>query len=150
ARVIGRAADTGAADLSLDITGEQVRIRYEASDDEGRPRDLLDVAVTLYRPDGEPVEAQLTQVGPGLYEGAAPPAGSGAYVALARPTSGGTPLAPTIAGAAARVGQEFGSLTSNRELLERIAMATGGRVQSPEELDASGVWDRSGIEPTMA
>jgi Ca-activated chloride channel family protein len=150
ARVIGRAADPGGADLALDISDEQVRIRYEAADEQGRPRDLLDVAVTLYRPEGRPVEAQLTQVGPGVYEGLAPAGGSGAYVALARPTAGGSPLAPTITGAAASVGLEFGSLTSNRALLERIATATGGRVQAPEEIDARALWDRSGIEPTRA
>src|SRR5690606_33306849 len=53
------------------------------------PRDLLNVAVTVYRPEGEPVETMLTQVGPGVYEGAAPAGGSGAYVALARPRTGG-------------------------------------------------------------
>ncbi|MFG0284909.1 MAG: VWA domain-containing protein [Phycisphaerales bacterium JB039] len=149
-RVIGRAADPGGADLALDVTDEQVRISYESTDEQGRPRDLLDVAVTVYRPDGDPVETSLVQVGPGMYEGAVPAAGSGVYVALARPSLGGTPLTPTVGGATARVGLEFGSLSSNTDLLERIAAATGGAVLDLDAVDPRAIWDRSDIEPTRA
>jgi hypothetical protein len=150
ARVIGRPAEPGGGDLSLRIEDDQVRVRYTSADEQGRPRDLLDVAVTIYRPDADPVETTLTQTGPGSYEGVAPASGSGAYVGLARPRGGGAALTPAVAGATARVGLEFGSLSSNRGLLEQIAGATGGRSLAPDTIDAATLWDRTGIEPTRA
>ena len=43
---------------------------------------------------------------------------------------------------------------TNRAVLARHELygtgTTGGRVQAPEEFDGRALWDRSGVEPTMA
>lgn len=152
ARQIARPQADRRAELTTELVGDELRIRLDASDDEGRPQDLLTVPGTVYAPDGTSQEVQLAQTGPGTYEGSVPAVGSGNYVVLLTPREGERPLAPVIGGASRATGLEYRRLRSNITLLGKIAEATGGRVYDLSDARAGRVnlFDREGVPPMEA
>lgn len=151
ARTISRVErKPGRYELSTEIRADTIRIRLEASGDDGRPLDRLTVPATIYAPSGRATEITLSQVGPGTYEAAAPVRESGSHVAILKPRLGNRPLDHVIGGAASSTGPEFRSLTTNTPLLEAIARETGGRtldIRSPRE---AKLFDRTGMPPSLA
>jgi len=130
-RTISRPGTESAGELRVRSEGDRLRLRYESIDDEGEPRDLLSVPVTVYGPAGASREIRLRQTAPGVYEADAPAGDSGTYIAVATPSQGGQRLAPSLAGTTNALGVEHARLEPNVELLRRIADTTGGRVLDP-------------------
>jgi hypothetical protein len=64
---------------------------------------------------------------------------------IARPSLGGTPLPPLLAGATVARNAEYARLATDARTLESIAGASGGRVLGWDE--AAGLFDRSALEP---
>lgn len=152
-RQIARPQADRRAELTTELVGDELRIRLEAIDDEGRPQDLLTVPGTVYAPDGSSREVQLVQTGPGTYEGSAPAPGSGNYVVLLTPRLGERPLAPVLGGASRATGLEYRRLRSNITLLRKIASATGGTwhdIVADARPGKVNLFDRSNVPPMEA
>lgn len=149
-QLAARSAGKSRYDLRMHAQGGELRIRVEAYEPDGSPRDLLSMPATLYGPSGEPREIRLSQTGPGIYEAALPAGGSGSYIALIKPELAGQRLSPIIGGAAVASGLESRALSSDRSTLEAIASATGGRVLSMAGPAGADLFGREGLEPRRA
>lgn len=152
-RTVARPPTSRTQILTLDAAGDRITARLEATSDDGRPLDLLDVPASIYSPSGRRLDLRLQQIGPGQYE-AASPAGAasdpGVYVVTLAPRQGTRALAPVIGGVSRPTGPEFRRLTSDRAALERIAAASGGRVLSLSDPSAADLFSRVGVEPAQS
>lgn len=149
-RVLSRAPAGRAFQATMDVSGDEVRVRVEATDDDGRPMDLLAMPAVVYGPDGEATELSLEQTAPGVYEGRAPATRPGTHVALVKPRRGETRLTPIVSGTVVASALEARSLRSDRASLEALAGATGGRVLDLRAPQEAGLFDRTGLAPTIA
>lgn len=134
--------------LTMRVSPESGRlaVEVEAYDEDGVPIDGIAAQATIYDPEGRASEVSLAQVGPGAYEATVPTGGPGSYVVVVRPTRGGNPLPPMLAGVPISGGREYRSLATDTPLLRAIAEATGGRVLSFS--DAQRVFDRADVSPS--
>ncbi len=151
ARQLARPPAERGAELTLSVDGDRVRVRLDAADEQGVPRDLLDVPGKVYAPDGRATDVRLMQTAPGVYEGSAPATLGGGYVVTLTPRLGARPLAPVVGGVTRPPGEEFRRLESEDGLMRQIAAATGGRVLelgAPSAVGGRGVlFDRAGLKP---
>jgi uncharacterized membrane protein len=179
ARSIARPRADRSQELSLELVGDELRVRLDAAGEDGKPLDLLTVPASIYTPGGDRLSITLSQTGPGAYEGAAPARATGNYVVTLTPRQGSRLLPPVIGGVSRATGVEFRRLRSNIALLEEIARITGGRIfdirdalvepgpsgapsgdaaaaTAPAAPDVAGarsvpnLFDRTGIRPTEA
>lgn len=132
------------------VIGDELVVRLEASDDEGKPLEGVTVPATVYSPSGERLELELAQVGPGQYEARTPVNVTGSYVALVRPRRGEQKLTPVIAGATLAAGSEYRALRSNDALLERLAESTGGKVVELDQALGREWFSRAGVPRQFA
>jgi Ca-activated chloride channel family protein len=134
--------------------GDTLKLRLEASSDDGAPMERLDVPATIYAPSGASREVRLTQTGPGTYEGEAAAGETGSYVAIIKPrvvTDGqDRRLSPVIVGSTVIEGAEFRAKQSNDELLTAIARLSGGRVLELASADSLNLFDRAETRPREA
>jgi Ca-activated chloride channel family protein len=134
--------------------GDTLKLRLEASNDDGRPMERLDVPATVYAPSGVSRTVRLTQTGPGVYEGEVSASETGSYVAIIKPVAQGEGeprrLSPVIVGSTVLEGAEFRAKASNDELLEAIARRSGGRVLELSSAGAINLFDRSQTRPREA
>ncbi|MEM9373091.1 MAG: VWA domain-containing protein, partial [Planctomycetota bacterium] len=134
-----RAVEDTPGELRIAPSGDAADFVYEARDDAGAPLDGMDVSVSLYAPDGSERRVDLTQTGPGRYEGRAGDLPEGVLVAATRATSDGRPIAPSVAGVQVRTNAEDLALSSDEAGLAALAARTGGRVidwEQPQPLFA--------------
>ena len=150
ARTIARPAADSASELTVGVEDDELRIRLDAADKDGRALDLLSVPGTIYQPDGASSEIRLSQTGPGVYEARVPARQRGTYIAALSPMQGEKRLAPVIGGASAPIGPELRRPRSDVALLERIARITHGRVLDLQSPDTAGLFDRAGVEVRRA
>lgn len=133
------------------VAGEgMLSLELDAIDSGGRPVDLLDVPVTVYRPGGQAVQARLEQVGPGRYAGSVAAEDPGAHIVIARPRQGATRLAPLLTGVTVPQGSELSTIEANRSLMLQIAELTGGRVLDMTRPQTGVLFDREHLEPRRA
>jgi Ca-activated chloride channel family protein len=144
-RGLSRTSSGDEGELRTELTPEGLRIRYSAYTDEGDPVDLLTIPAVVYTPDGSSREVTLRQSGPGEYEYTGEADAGGNYIVVARPRLGRTALRPAVGGATVVSGAEFRRLESDRDALERIAAASGGRVLDPARAGDADLFDRSGL-----
>ncbi len=152
ARTIARPSAGRNVELVAETAGDEVRLRLDAFDDEGRPRDGLNVTGAIYTPAGERREVRLVQTGPGTYEGVAPADESGTYIVTLTPTNvtAGVRLPPVIGAATKPVGGEYRQLQSNPALLAQIAEVSGGRVLTLDGATQANLFSREGLLPQEA
>lgn len=148
-RSLARRATPNRLEWSVDAAGDSLRLRLEASGDDGRPLDSLEVPATIRTPSGQQLSVTLVQSGPGVYEAEVPASESGSYVAIATPRQGPTRLPPVIAGSTVASGAEFRDLRTNTALLEQIASETGGRVLDLTKPESAAFFDRAGVTPRI-
>jgi uncharacterized membrane protein len=150
ARQISRPATGRNYELVTEINADQLVMRLDAFDQQGRPRDMLSVEGTIYLPDGSERDVRLGQIGPGTYEARVPATLRGNYVVALLPRQGERLLAPVVGGTSRAVGPEYRALSSNVGLLRDVAEITGGRILSLQDPDADALFDRSRVEPARA
>lgn len=150
ARTVARPTAESASQLTTEIVGDDLVVRMEALNEDGKPQDSLDVSGLVYSPSGTSLNMTLGQVGPGLYEGRVRAAERGNYVIALTPTQAGRPLPPLVRGATRAQGAEVRQLTSNVDLMKQIADATKGRVLDLRRPDQAALFDREGIPPRRA
>jgi Ca-activated chloride channel homolog len=151
ARTLSRPGSGGQAEITTEIAGDTLKIRMDATDERGKPMDLLTVPANVYAPGAEePLKLTLSQTAPGVYEGTAPARESGTYIVTAQPRAGNRPLPPVFGGASRASGVELRRLTTDSALLSQIAATTGGRELSLDSPAAARLYDRAGLEPVVA
>lgn len=150
ARLVSRPSGEPGLELTSEVVDGELVVRLDASRDDGRPRDMLSVPGTIYTPDGTPIDIQLTQTGPGVYETRLDADESGNYVVALLPKEGATQLPLVMGGASRALGPELGHLRSDIAPLRQIAEATGGRVLSLRSPEVAELFSREGVEPQRA
>jgi hypothetical protein len=150
ARTLSRPPTDRRQELTLTLDGQSLRLRLDATDDEGQPLDLLTVPGAVYGPGGERVEVRLAQTGPGRYEATAPASTGGTHIVTLAPQRGGRAMSPVIGGVSRSLGVEYNALRSDDALLEAIAAETGGRVIELSQLRGANLFDRSASRPAEA
>lgn len=137
-------------ELTTELVGDDLVVRYDAVDDQGRPIDLLNIPGVVYGPGGEKVEMKLSQVGSGVYEGRARATKRGNYYMVLLPQRGDRALPSIVGGASRTIGAEFRVTQSNIGLLRQIAEITGGRLLDPAKPDEANMFDRADVRPVRA
>ncbi|HET9435531.1 MAG TPA: VWA domain-containing protein [Candidatus Limnocylindrales bacterium] len=126
--------ETGGIEATFDTVDGRTRLHVESVESDGSPRDFYTTSAVLVGPDLEPVEAELDQVAPGVYETDLGEIESGAYaVRVTQIRPGSAALGRTV-GLVAPVAAEYRILGANQPFLATLRAATGGReILSPEE-----------------
>lgn len=110
-------------------------VRIDAVDEEGRFVNFLrpEAVVVGPGPDFVRTPVQLTQSGPGIYEGAFPTTDSGVYMVNVsyETEEGARAMAPV--GLALGYSREYTYTTTNQALLEELTALGGGRIRAPGE-----------------
>lgn len=150
ARSTMRVPRESSSELRAEIGGGTLSLELDALDSGGRPLDLLDVPVTVYRPGGEAAQVRLEQVGPGRYAGSVAADEAGAHIVIARPRQGATRLSPLLSGVTVPQGSELSTIEANRALMLQIAELTGGRVLDIRQPQDGVLFDRQRLEPRRA
>ncbi len=128
--------ETGGIEASFETVDGQTRLHVQSVESDGSPRDFYTTSAVLVGPSLEPVEADLDQVAPGVYETNLGEIESGAYaVRISQIRAGATPLGRTV-GLVAPIAAEYRILGANEPLLATLRAATGGR----EILTAEQPW----------
>ena len=109
------------------------RVRIDAVDETGRFVNFLAPRGLVTTPDSEPIELDLAQTGPGVYEARFPIDGSGIYLANIsyEDARGRTGMIPT--GLAVDYAREYEYHTTNYGWLETLAALGGGQILGPED-----------------
>lgn len=150
ARAIARPPTDRTQTLTADLEGDRLRIRLDATRDDGKPLDLLHVPGSVYAPDGSRTDIRLSQIGPGQYETIAPAPASGTYVITLTPRQGDRMLAPIVGGISRPTGTEFRRLTSDAAALRGLAQMTGGQALTLARPNDADLFDRRNARPAEA
>jgi uncharacterized membrane protein len=119
--------ETGGIEATFETIDGQTRLHVESVESDGSPRDFYTTSAVLVGPALEPVEADLDQVAPGVYETDLGELESGAYaVRITQIRPGASPLGRTV-GLVAPVAAEYRVLGANQPFLATLRAATGGR-----------------------
>ncbi|HEX4898710.1 MAG TPA: glutamine amidotransferase, partial [Candidatus Limnocylindrales bacterium] len=119
--------ETGGIEATFETIDGQTRLHVESVESDGSPRDFYTTSAVLVGPALEPVEAELDQVAPGVYETDLGEIESGAYaVRITQIRPGAAALGRTV-GLVAPVATEYRVLGANQPFLATLRAATGGR-----------------------
>jgi uncharacterized membrane protein/Mg-chelatase subunit ChlD len=128
--------ETGGIEATFETVDGQTRLHVQSVESDGSPRDFYTTSAVLVGPSLEPVEADLDQVAPGVYETNLGQIEAGAYaVRISQIRPGTSPLGRTV-GLVAPIAAEYRILGANEPLLATLRAATGGR----EILTAEEPW----------
>jgi uncharacterized membrane protein len=89
ARSLARSGSSQRMELTTEVVGDELRLRLDAADKDGRPLDLLTVEASVMRPDRERARVSMSQTGPGVYEGGCGGADGKLHRDRLAPNSGG-------------------------------------------------------------
>ncbi len=114
--------------------GETIPVSVQAYYEDFRPRDDVQVTLTLEKADGR-LELSTQSTGNGGYRGSVQVIGEGDYRLLARAEAGGRIVAADTAAFSVIPFQlEFRDTRANPRLLRKLAQQTGGRLLQPDSL----------------
>ena len=150
-RWVSRQSAAAAFDVSTAVQGGQGRIRIDALDKNAAAINFMSIAGMLVRPDQQSVPLQLTQTGPGVYEGEFEARTAGSYVVnlVYRLGAGRDAVSGTLqTGVSVAFSPEYRELETNEALLAEIAERTGGRVLEPA--GAPAAFDTGSLRPAEA
>ena len=129
-RWCSRQPASAAFDVSTTVQGGQGKIRIDALDKNAGAINFMNIEGTLVRPNHDSQPLQLTQTGPGVYEGQFDARAAGSYVASFsyRLGSGQDAIAGSLqTGLSVAFSPEYRELETNEALLTEISERTGGR-----------------------
>ncbi len=153
-----------------DEISQAVKLRVRARNEAFEPLDNVSVTIEVRPGNGEPIRLTADPAAneTGLFEAVYVPRASGGYLAQAEIVdAGGSKLGETETGWAVDLeAREFGSIQTNRALLETLARQTGGRLVALDDLDAfarglpsqdvpittvsiRSLWDLPGVMPAV-
>ena len=126
--------ETGGIEASFDVQDGRTTLHVQSVESDGSPRDFYTTSAVLVGPDLQPVEANLDQVAPGVYEQDLGEIGSGAYAVRVTQIRPGSPALGRTVGLVAPVAAEYRLLGANQPFLATLRAATDGReVATPAE-----------------
>jgi len=135
--------------------GDQTLVTVEALDAKGERLNFANFKGRLALPDGQGVDVNLKQVGPGRYQGTVATDKSGSYVLSLRYAAPDDSvkdgiLEGSVQAAVTRpFADEYRMMEDNTPLLTQIAAMTGGRVLDWKP-DTDDVWSREGVKMPVA
>jgi len=139
--------------ITTSSDGERTTLVVDAFTPSGERLDFASFRARAATPDGEGVEIELRQTGPGRYEGAFDSSDPGSYVInmIYRAPGGEEGVLEGSAQAAVirPFADEYRTLRTNMPLLRRVASITGGRVLDADPANAD-LWTRVGVEMPVA
>lgn len=117
------------------LEGASVHLRAEATDEQGRPRDLLETEARLVGPSLDVHTVTLAQTAAGQYQGQTTIAEPGAYLINVVQRDGeGQPVAQQTTGLVVPYSPEYQRTGDGAILLDALVHATGGqRLATPQE-----------------
>ena len=121
----------------IDVSRGKASIRVDAYDAVGAFVNGLDLSGIVLGPEGERIEIKVGQVGPGLYEGGFDAGRVGDYAVTLSARAGDVTLAPLTLAASVPYSDEYRMLGVDTGLLGQLAAATGGKVITSAEDEAS-------------
>ncbi len=127
ARETARKADDPRVRLTSDTRGGELHVRADVVGDDGRAQTFRRLSVHVAGPDGFHRDVPLEATGAGRYAATVPLTRLGTYVATAKDELSGDAVGTT--GAVLTTGEELRPTGSDRALLQRIAVMTGGRLR---------------------
>ena len=146
-RWAGKPSQSSDCEVSADIQGRQVTVNVEAIDAEGKFMQFANIEGQVISPDVESSPIELTQIGPGQYNGQFQATSSGSYIVNLRYKKPGddekihfTHTTVTIPFA-----PEFRDLTDNAPLLAEVSDITGGRILGSDPNQAN-LFDSTGLK----
>ncbi|MBI2762690.1 MAG: VWA domain-containing protein [Chloroflexi bacterium] len=120
--------EAGGIEASFDVKDGRTTLHVESVQSDGSPRDFYSTSAVLVGPDLKPVETDLDQVAPGVYEKDLGEIGAGAYAVRITQIRPGSPALGRTVGLVAPVAAEYRLLGANEPLLATLRAATNGRV----------------------
>jgi len=146
ARTVARPTQTEDLEVTAEVVGDQLIVKVDAFDDQGRPLDGLFIEGSVDQPDGQRSQLSLQQIGPGQYTGRAPARVQGSYAVSLFPRRDAAERVGGLTVSASRsLSPEFQSLRSNSTLLRQIAQITGGRELDLLRPEEANLFDRSNV-----
>ncbi|MEA3226360.1 MAG: glutamine amidotransferase, partial [Planctomycetota bacterium] len=146
-RWAGKPSQSSDCEVSADIQGRDVTVNVEAIDAEGKFMRFANIEGQVISPDVSSSPIELTQVGPGQYNGQFQAVASGSYIVNLRYKKGAgdekthfTHTTVTIPFA-----PEFRDLTDNAPLLAEVSEITGGRILGADPNQAN-LFDYEGLK----
>ena len=118
--------------ISTSNDNQQTTIMLDATTDANEPLDLADIGIRVIAPDRSETVLRASQIAPGRYSATMPTPQQGAYHVLAALEKGTTRL-EAQSGFVRRFSPEW-SATQNPSLLNQLAVATGGRSGTLDQL----------------
>jgi hypothetical protein len=111
---------------SVSMTDQGALIQLDAQDEEGRPRNYLDIQARLIDPELGTVEVPLQQVGPGKYQAITRADQPGTYLVWVGASENEVPLGQMTMGLVVPYSPEYRASGVNIGLLDELARITGG------------------------
>jgi Mg-chelatase subunit ChlD len=114
-------------EVGTTLDGAEAHLRVDATDEAGRPRDLLATEARLVGPDLAVRTAALAQTASGRYEGSVTVAEPGTYLLhVVQRDDAGEPVAQTTTGLVVPYSPEYRRSGDGTRVLDALARATGG------------------------
>ncbi len=146
-RWVGRPAQSTDCEVFADVQGRKVTINVEAIDSEGKFVQFVDIDGQIIAPDVSIDPLELTQIGPGQYEGWFQAAASGSYVVNLRykKTAQDSGVSFTTTAVTIPFAPEFRDLSDNAPLLAEVSDISGGRILGSDPNQAN-LFDYTGLK----
>ncbi len=120
--------ETDGIEATFDVRSGSTTLRVESVESDGSPRDFYDTNAVIVGPDLAPIDVDLVQIAPGVYEADLGDVEPGAYaVRVTQIRSGTSPLGRTV-GLVAPTAAEYRLLGPDEALLGSLRSATGGGI----------------------
>jgi len=143
----GKPAQSTECDVTADVQGSRVMVNVEAVDADGKFINFSRIEGQVITPDVSSEKLDLTQIGPGQFQGRFQASASGSYIVNLRYSKLGedTRQHLTTTAVTIPVAPEFRDLSDNAPLLTQISEISGGRVLSsdPNQVD---LFEKSGLK----
>ena len=120
--------ETDGIEARFDSKGGSTSLHVESVEADGSPRDFYSTHATVVGPDLEPLNVDLVQVAPGVYEAPLGEIDSGAYALRVTQTRPGSSALGRTIGLVAPTAAEYRLLGADEPFLAALRSATGGGV----------------------
>lgn len=132
-RGISRRLSQTRYDIKTKLEGSRAVVSIRGTDESGNPVNIPPKEVRVSLPEGESRELQVSQVGPGEFQGVIPAKELGSYIiTVAEEANGGTRVSSS--GFSLPYPMEYRTYRTNNALLERMSEVGGGTlIKSPDQ-----------------
>jgi len=147
ARWAAKPAQSSDCEVFADVQGRQVTVNIEAIDPEGKFVQFANIDGQVIAPDVSSEPLQLTQIGPGQYEGRFQGGGSGSYIVNLQYRKLGEDAETHVMQTTVTIpfAPEFHDLSDNAPLLAEVSEITGGNIL-PADPNLATVYDYAGLK----